>query len=327
LTLEEIKRIDQFCKTRFFDTVYYPGLSVSAANRYNKLDGPVFYRDVKAILTDPERFYQHYKFDIRPATDDRPYFSHFFKWKTISELFALRGTGGLNLLEWGYLIVVAALLQAVIASFVLILLPLFFQHRREKASAPISRIKVLLYFFALGFGFLFLEIYFIQRFTLFLSHPLSAVAVVLSSFLIFAGFGSSYASRLARRTGYRTAAGIAVMAIILLGLAYLTILDPLFTALIGQPEWVKALLTMALIAPLAFAMGMPFPLGLSELAEADETMIPWAWGINGCASVISAITATLVSISFGFLTVTILALLFYLAAFLFFPSPKAARVC
>ena len=317
-TPTEIERLNHFCDKRYFDVVYYNEMPRSKANRYNKLDKPLFYKGVKDILQSGKAFFKHYKFTIDPAYDDRPYFSHFFKWKTLPELYMLRGTGGLNLLEWGYLILLATLLQAIAASIILILLPLFF---RKRAAGPTktSRIKVLFYFFALGFGFLFLEIYFIQRFTLFLNNPLSTISIVLSSFLIFAGLGSSYSSRLARAIGYRRAAAYAALSILVLGLLYVWMLDDLFDALISQSGMLKGVVSIILIAPIAFAMGIPFAMGLSQLGKYDEAMIAWAWGINGCASVISAIAATLISISFGFSTVMMLALLFYLTTLFSFP--------
>ena len=79
------------------------------------------------------------------------------------------------------------------------------------------------------------------------------------------------------------------------------------------------IVSILLIAPLAFCMGMPFPLGLERVGAEMPGFIPWAWGINGCASVVSAVMASLLAIQFGFTVVIILALLLYLAAALAFP--------
>ncbi|MEA3417945.1 MAG: SAM-dependent methyltransferase [Campylobacterota bacterium] len=316
----EIKQLKRFCDERFFDIAYYDGLLKSGVNRYNILDKPYFFKGTKALFENREDFFGDYKFDIRPAFDDRPYFYHFFKWETLGEIFALRGTGGLHLLEWGYLVLAASLLQAVVASFILILFPLMGYKKAEKITIATSRKRVLIYFFALGLGFLFLEIYFIQRFILFLSHPLYTIAVVLSSFLIFAGLGSSYSKRLAARKGYRKSAQYGIVGIFVFGLFYILTLDHIFGFLLTQAAAIKIVASVALIAPLAFAMGIPFPMGLSELGRHSESLIPWAWGVNGCASVIAAIAATLVAIHFGFIVVMILALLFYLAALAFFPG-------
>lgn len=315
----EIKKLKHFCDDRFFDTAYYYGLSESGINRYNILDKPYFFLGAQALLKNKEQYFIDYKFDIRPASDDRPYFYHFFKWKTLDEILSLRGTGGLHLLEWGYLVLVASLLQAVIASIILILLPLFWYRKADKNTIATSKKRVFVYFFVLGLGFLFLEIYFIQRFMLFLSHPLYTVAVVLSSFLIFAGLGSSYSKRIGVLKGYRKSAHYGIYGIFVFGLIYILTLDHIFGFLLTQSEPVKITASVLLIAPLAFAMGMPFPMGLSELGRHSESLIPWAWGVNGCASVISVVAATLVAIHFGFTVVIVMALLFYFAAYLSFP--------
>ncbi|WP_295419144.1 hypothetical protein [Sulfurovum sp.] len=315
----EIEQLEHFCDDRFFDTVYYDGLLKSKVNQYNILEKPYFYQGALSLLENREQFFSDYKFDIRPASDDRPYFYHLFKWKTLGEIFALRGGGGLHLLEWGYLVLIASLLQAVIASIVLILLPLVRYRKAKKHTMATSKKRVLLYFFVLGLGFLFLEIYFIQRFILFLSHPLYTVAVVLTSFLIFAGLGSSYSKRLAALKGYRKSARYGIVGIVIFGLFYILTLDHIFGFLLTQEAPVKIAASVVLIAPLAFAMGMPFPMGLSELGRHSESLIPWAWGVNGCASVISAVAATLVAIHFGFTFVMFIALFFYLVAYFTFP--------
>jgi len=315
----EVERLERFCDERFFDTAYYDGLTMSQTNRYSILESPLFFEGAQALVQNREQFYRGYKFDIRPATDDRPYFGHFFKWGTLKEIYSLRGSGGLHLLEWGYLVLAASLLQAVVASVVLILLPLLRFRRADAGSIAASKTKVLLYFSVLGLGFLFLEIYFMQRFILFLSHPLYTVTIVLSAFLIFAGLGSGYSKQLAERAGFKATARYGIYAILFLGFLYLLSLEQLLGLLLTQTLPLKIAASVALIAPLAFAMGIPFAMGLSELGSHSEALLPWAWGVNGCASVISAVAATLVAIHFGFTAVMAAALLFYLIAALSFP--------
>jgi len=315
----EIEKMKRFCDERFFDTAYYDGLSVSETNRYNILKSPLFFDGARSLLENREQYYRDYKFDIRPATDDHPYFYHFFKWKTLGEILSLRGSGGLQLLEWGYLLLVASLLQALIASTILILLPLLRYRKSAGGAIAVRKSRVLLYFSMLGLGFLFVEIYFMQRFILFLNHPIYTITIVLSSFLLFAGLGSGYARRLGAEQGFETAARYAIYATVSLGLVYLFALGPLFDLLLAQDESVKTALSIVLIAPLAFAMGIPFAMGLSELGRHSEALLPWAWGVNGCASVISAVTATLVAVHFGFTAVMAAALLFYLISAFSFP--------
>jgi len=189
----------------------------------------------------------------------------------------------------------------------------------KRSSSP----RVLGYFFALGLGFLLLEIAFLQKFILLLQHPVYAAAVVLASFLVAAGIGSAFAQRYAGQARRRKVTATVVAAILGLGLAYLVLLEPLLQFAGSWPLGVKIPLSIALIAPLGFCMGMPFPIGLSALAAGPPSLTAWAWGINGCASVISATLATLLAIHFGFNAVILLALACYLAAAVSFPEPAA----
>ena len=315
-TKQEIASAQQFCKTRSFDLAFYADMPTSLANQYNVLPEAYYYQGAKALLGEaPEQFLADYKFNIKPATDDRPYFFYFFKWRTLPEIFSLRGRGGTPLLESGYVILFATLIQAVLISFVLIVLPLW---KRMRAN-NVRRGRMVGYFASLGFAFFFIEIAFIQKFLLFLHHPVLAVAAVLSGFLVFAGLGSYIAGRWQTSWDARNLVTIAVIVIGILGLLYALVLpDLVFEPLIGAPMPVKITVSLTLIGLLAIPMGMPFPLGLARLGERAKKQIPSAWAINGCASVISAILATVIAIHFGFTIVVLLAvMLYFLAAVIF----------
>lgn len=312
---DEIAALQAFLAERSFDAGYYPGMRRDEANQYNVLDAPYFFDGAAALLSEDRRsFMAAYKFNLTPATDDRPYFDNFFKWSSLPEQLALHGASGYPLAERGYLILLATLLQALPVAVILILAPLPFLRRKAGAT---GWARALLYFAALGLGFLFIEIVFIQRFTLFLGHPLYAVAVVLASFLVFAGLGAALAQRLAqvltRRVPFAPIAVIAC-AVGALALIYALALAPLFSALMAWPGPAKVAASVAFIAPLAFLMGMPFPLGLSILSAKHPALVPWAWGINGCASVLSPVLATLFAIHWGFAAVIAIAAGLYAAA-------------
>jgi MFS family permease len=297
------------------------------ANRHNRLRAPYFYQSAVA-LAGPERaqFLADYKYDLAPATDDRPYFFHFFRWRALPEILALRGQGGMPLLEWGYLVLVATLLQALLASVVLILLPLLVLHRHRSAvPARTGHWRVFGYFTAIGLAFLFVEMAFIQRFTLLLHHPLYAVAITLTGFLVFAGLGSRWSQRWSHPAGQRRGVVIAVAGIVLASLLCLVVLQAWMGVFTGWPLWLRVVLTLALVAPLAFCMGMPFPLGLSRVAEHAPDLVPWAWGVNGCASVVSAVLASLLSIHLGFVAVIIAAVALYGLAAWLVPAGEDSR--
>ena len=321
---EDIERIRAFSEARAFDLAYYPGMLATEANRFNRLDAAYFFDGVQALLgADRVQFLQAYKFKLEPASDDQPFHHHFVKWSTLAELLELRHQGGGALLETGYLTLLVTLPVCLVLSLLLILLPMLFA-KRDKSSAVLrfSSYRVLTYFASLGLGFLLIEIAFLQKFILLLHHPLYAAAVVLASFLIAAGMGSAFAQGYAGTLRARRVTGCAVLIIIAFGCAYLVLLEPLMQQAGAWPMSTRILVSIALITPLGFSMGMPFPLGLSAIGTGPAILTPWAWGINGCASVVSAILASLLAIHFGFNLVILVALTCYAVALFSYPVAR-----
>ncbi len=181
---------------------------------------------------------------------------------------------------------------------------------------------------------MFLEIAFIQRFMLFLAYPVYAVSVVLTAFLVFSGIGSYVADRrlsagAAQSAGARRLVRGAVLLIAALGVLYVLLLPPAFRAAAGWPDAARVAFSLLLLAPLAFLMGIPFPVGLQLTSNARPSLVPWAWGLNGAASVLGATLATLTGIHVGFRAVVLFALGFYAAAALVLarlaPATTSAR--
>jgi len=219
-------------------------------------------------------------------------------------------------------VLVATWLQAMLFSALLILLPLWVARRRAMASDTASRRRVFAYFSLIGMAFMLLEMAFLQKFVLLLGHPLYAAAAVLTTFLLFAGMGSRFSARLSG-SGRWAPMVWPVAGIISLGVGNLAALPLLLDVAMGWPMVLRLALGIMLIAPLAFCMGMPFPLGMVRLAGEDIELLPWAYGINACFSVMSASMATLLAIEIGFSGVVLLALGLYLAT-LFFSTPGRA---
>ena len=342
LSDQDTARVRRFADERAFDLAFLPGMARAEANRFNILDQADFFDGAVALL-GPERdaFLRDYKFDIAPTTDNRPYFFDFFKWRALPELLERRALGGAALLDWGYLVLAATLIQAAALALLLILAPLLWlgRERREPAAADLARWRVALYFLAIGLAFLFIEIASIQRFVLFLGHPVYAIPVVLCGFLFFAGLGSGIVPTLtARLEALRArspqrpsigaadrllrcflhvrhpALALAVAGIGTAALMHLVLALPLFRWLMPLPDALKIAVSLALIAPLAFFMGMPFPLALARVAATRAALVPWAWGINGCASVLSAVLAILLAMSLGFSAVVVIAIALYVVA-------------
>ena len=313
----DLATIERFAADLAFDLGWHPGMQRDAADRFNLLGQPVFF-DAVAALTGPHRsaFVAAYAFDIRPASDDRPYFRDFFRWRALPTLWTAARQGDSGLLDWGWPVQLATLGVAILFSFILILLPARLmvgpgQRRLLGVTAG--------YFLLIGLGFLFTEIAVMQRVVLLLGEPVHAFAVTIAAFLIFAGLGSGVAARLQRTRsgGGRALWGgpeIAMLSIAGLALLYTFGGPRLLAASADLGTAFRALLAIALIGPLAFAMGLPFPLVLARLKTAAPNLVPWAWGVNGCASVIAAILAALLAMSLGNRVLTISAVLAYLLA-------------
>lgn len=307
---EELVAIRNFTEERKFDLVWAPDIHPSEANRFNRLPEPEIYMATKILLTAEERdtFYFRYHFDIQPPTDDHPFFFHFFKWEQTPEILATLGHTWQPFGGSGFFILVALLALVVLLSTGLIMTPLLFHSHNYRTSSsrksPIgekpSVLKILIYFSFIGIAFLFVEIPLIQRWILLLGHPTYAFAVVVMILLLFSGLGS-YLSR-APWVPWRWAFGL------LVALALLTpiTISNLTNATLGWSFLIRIIFAALSLAPLALLMGLPFPLGLAWLETRSSKLIPWAWAVNGCASVIASVLAAILSLSYGFTTVLLI---------------------
>lgn len=289
----EIQRVREFCEELNFDPLILPKITPEERSRYNALEDESLFRLTDSIISeDREKVYERYNFHLRPATDDKPYFSQFLRLKSFPHLQQLYGEQSASFFELGYLIVGVTFIQSLFLAVVLIILPLFWLKGQLK-----NKTRTLLYFSGLGIGYMFVEIVFIQRFILYLGHPVYSVAAVISGMLLLSGLGSWYSSRLQLSL---EGIGRLVLFIVLLLLVYILSLPWLLEISIGLPLGVKTGISLVLIGIPAFFMGMPFPLGLHHLSLHNEAGVPWAWGVNGCLSVVSASLATILAIETGF---------------------------
>ena len=309
-TQSEADDIRRFCSERKFDIVYLPEVSPSEVNRYNRFPQPYYYEMVKAILSSKDRksLYQNYLFDITPVNDERPFFYHFYRLDKIVSIYESMGKKWQPFVEGAYLVPVV-FIQALVLSVVFILMPLL---RFKRLGAMPGRSKLLAYFLFLGLGYMFIEIVFIQKFILFLGHPVYAVSTVLFSLLTFSGLGSYFSGRL--KCWSRRPLIFILLLICAVTVVYAVSLPILLHELLGQDLAVRIVIAFLTIIPIAFLMGMPFPLGISLTNERYPALIPWTWAVNGCASVLGSILPVIIALSAGFSTVLLLGGVIYLAA-------------
>ncbi len=267
---------------------------------------------------DPQRFAQNYAYNVAPVSDSAPFF--FFTLKTkyvIENILANTGHGmdwriNLGVVVLGMLLIISAL--AVLA---FLILPLAL-HRRGGNLTHTTGLVALLYFIAVGFGYILVEISLIQRFVLFLGHPTYALTVVVFLLLISSGAGSVAARR-------RITSGSRVLQllglIVALVVLNVVLLPWLLSAAVGLPFTLKLLISGVVLAPLGFLMGMPFPTGL-RLVQTVE----WAWALNAAASVLGSVMAMVIAIHFGLTITLICAAVAYALAGLCSRTWRAARI-
>jgi hypothetical protein len=215
----------------------------------------------------------------------------------LSESF---GNQSVPFFEVGYILLYLTFFQVLLLVIILIVLPLF-----KLGWKGQGKLRTLIYFGGIGLGYMFIEIIFIQRFTLYFGNVIYAAAAVVSLMLISSGFGALVSQKIKAQPN--RIIGIIFLIVVSL-IVYTIILSSLLKTTIIFTLPVKIIFTTLLIAPPAFFMGMPFPLGLRLLSSQNVNQIPWAWGINGMFSVISAVLATIVAVELGFTWVMVFAI-------------------
>jgi spermidine synthase len=317
-TAQEIEDVIVFCDRRSFDVDYYAGIKEERANRYDVQKEAYSFKGATFLAgLDSERFLRNYLFDVSPTRDDRPYFSHFFRWDKAWALLQQLRREFLPFVEIAYFLVLATLAQAVMAGGVLILLPLLGLWRAgERARTGLSAQGVLcalFYFCAIGFAFMFLEMALLPKYILLLAQPIYSTAVVLGSVLVFAGCGSLTVRHVESRSVWVAVASVCAW-VLVQALAE----ERLFGWALGWPFGARLALTVGMVGTLSFFLGWTFPIGLRQISDRYPSLVPWAWGINGCASVIGAVLGKMISMSAGLqMTMMVAALLYVFAAVIF----------
>jgi hypothetical protein len=247
---------------------------------------------------DPYAFAQQYAYNVAPVNDNAPFFFFTLKLRQV-----LHGWGSAHGIDWkvnlGVAVLIAVLVISAAAVVAFLVLPLLLHSAGRR-----QRIVPLLYFVAIGLGYILVEIAFIQRFVLFLGHPTYALTVVVFLLLLSSGAGSLTS----RRWIIRTPRAWVPLTFIACGLLlYVFVLPGVLESLVGLPFAAKLAVSAALLVPLGFAMGMPFPTGLRALASApfaqsnqkNDSAVEWAWALNAGSSVLGSVLAMVLAIQFG----------------------------
>ncbi len=252
---------------------------------------------------------RQYVFDTHPLSNDRPYFAAYVRPGDLPNVL-----DRLSLLqdEWGYLLLWATLAIACIAAIPLVLLPVIFGWRTIFHRYP-GKWRTIVYFACLGLGYIMVEVGLIADFVLALSNPTVSVSILITGMLVFSGLGSLVSERILGRA--RTILPLILAATGTLLIGYGLLLDRVLDVIGTLPYWLRLVACFALTFPPAFLMGFPMPTAMTSLGRLGKHhMFVWAWGINGCFSVIGAAAVPLVATAFGLSTVLSLAGGAYLVA-------------
>ncbi len=252
----------------------------------------------------PDDTVKNHAYDISAATDDRPFFLYTVRWSDVVTFWR-------NTLWEEDAALINLLISLGVVTVLLLLLvggPLVW-HKLYKPKVAMLPGSSLLYFLGIGLGFMLIEIPLIQRLTLWLGHPTYALTVVLASILFYSGMGSLWTARWSKPDEDPGEASRTFLRRLMGGLfLFYLLLDPLLT---WTTSWVlplRILLSLLLLAPLGFLMGMPLPLGVLQLQRTAASSIPWAWGINGASSVVASVAALGLAAWVGFQNVFLIAI-------------------
>jgi hypothetical protein len=322
-----IEAARKFCDDRSFDLSWYPGFDVARARAglYNDLPAVSFDKgeveangpddaiaDEAAAVLSGEPTASREQFNLSPITLDQPFFYAVLRLDRIGTI--LKRLEILPQAEVGALVNLAVLAQAVVIATIVLLVPLAAPGRIRVSRSGVLRSVV--YFPALALGFLFIEIYLIEKASFWLGDRTNGFAMVLTGMLIFSGLGSLcspwFESR--PRHGMAVATGV----VLVWCAAVMLLLEPAMLDTVDWPFAVRAALLLGVIAPMSVALGLPFPLGLTRAGTAG--FLPWAWGLNGAFSVVATPLANLIAREAGFSRVLLCAAILYGIALIAFPA-------
>lgn len=309
-TEEEVQRVEQAIATggKTMRLLAAPGRTYP--NAFSEM---LSARDLPA-------FYARYPFDVRPVTDNRPFF--FFTMKTGELLTRWRGPGSMDLkVNLGFALLLGVLGLSGLAVAVFLIVPASLM-RRVPRTPEVRR--QLLFFVSIGLAFILAEIAFIQKFVLFLGHPTYALAVAVFALVLSSALGSRYSQRwpeqeLARRS--RTWLLLLAGLLLFIGL----VVSPLVTSLVWLPLGARLALAALLLAVPGFLMGTAFPSGLRLLRLSNPGALEWAWAMNAAASVLGSALAVFISIHFGIWQTMAVGAFCYVAAALLLSHSAAAQ--
>ena len=271
---------------------------------------------------NPAAYQRSYEYDISPVSDNHPFFFYTVQPRDILAFLehASHRTADYKINRAVPLLYALMAISLLATAIILALPPLVLGARLPRHKGVLG---FLLYFLCIGAGYILIEVALIQKFVLFLGHPTYALTVVIFSMLVSSGLGSYFSRRILAGDDRRLYHALTLIAVLVALLA--AVVTPLLTAGVGLPLPLKFAITVLLISPAGFVMGMPFPTGLKRLEEWHKPSVRWAWSLNAAASVLGSVGALVCAIYLGLVETLLAGGLLYLAALLVAARAPKAR--
>lgn len=262
--------------------------------------------------SNPQAFWQNYRYNVAPVDDDRPFFFYTVQPRDILNFLAQGGLSADYKINRALPLLFEVVAISVLAIVLVLAFPPFLLGDRLPAEKGVR--GFLLYFVYIGAGYILIQVALIQKFVLFLGHPTYALTVIIFSMLISSGLGSFWSRRFVGESNDTGRLGAVLIGVALTVTALAFLAAPVSEFGVGLPLPVKALITVCMIAPAGFLMGMPFPTGLARLEKTFPQAVRWAWALNAAASVFGSAAAICLAIYIGLRATVLTGALLYLCA-------------
>ncbi len=282
-----------------FQTLYVPG--EAASNTFGDL----------ILSRDPKAFEAHYRYDVSAVDDNRPFFFYSVQPRDVWNFF--RNASRFNAdykVNRAVPLLFGLLVVSLLATLVMLGLPRVVLGSRLPSDKSVLRF--LWYFIFIGTGYILIQVALVQKFVLFLGHPTYALTVIIFSMLLSSGLGSFFSQRIAGGSSARLPRVLAGVAVLVAVLAFSV--APVLGAGVGLPITVKFAISVLLISPAGFLMGVPFPTGLRRLERLHSPSVRWAWSLNAAASVLGSVAAVVLAIYLGLRETMLIGGLMYVGA-------------
>jgi hypothetical protein len=306
----DVARAERLITTARFQRIYLPG------------DGAQSPFGQALLAQNLGTWLEQYPFDVTAVSDNRPFFFYTVQPRDLwNFLTAMNKDSADYKINRAVPMLFSLVGVSVLATLIILALPPLVLGTRLPREKGVLRF--LMYFLCIGVGYILIQVALIQKFVLFLGNPTYALTVIIFSMLVSSGLGSYLSGRYVGSDDGKLMRVLALVTVLVSILAFSA--APITSALVGLPIAVKMLLTVVLIAPAGFCMGMPFPQGLARLEEAHKPSVRWAWSLNAASSVLGSAGAIFFAIYLGLRETLLLGGVLYLGALYVIKSTSTHR--